>query len=247
MNDAVFDETKDHVSITQKELLAMFVSAGVIGFIVTVALQVRQRSEIVDVPAGLFLFFICALAAFALIMLRTAFQKRIAFRLGYLTSYTIHKYALPVSLFTTVFFNGWVPFVSPGELKVRESKRLRLGAHRYGLNYGDLTIIGATAPLVCMIVMIFIKPFYLITESYYLHSIIVTTAVIAISGLIPINGTEGFAILYFRRWIWVVLTVFVVSYFLLALATHVFSYLIALLLAGIVYWIYTVYLDQDRN
>mgnify|MGYP001229525742 CR=1 FL=1 len=47
-----------------------------------------------------------------------------------------------------------------GELKVKESKRLRLGAFRYGLNLQDLAIIALAAPVSTILLMLIIKPIF---------------------------------------------------------------------------------------
>ncbi|MFP4523729.1 MAG: hypothetical protein ACLFO2_00230 [Candidatus Woesearchaeota archaeon] len=221
---------------TLKELVAMLVTALSIGFIVNLLDWIRQGE--VTVSYLLWTFLAVAGASFAVIMLRTVAQKWLALRLGYLTRYTAHKYGLPISIFLALFLKGIIPYVAPGHLRITESKRLRLGAFRYGLNYKHLASIGIAAPAACVLLMIPLKPIALATDSILITKILQATAAIAFFGLIPINGQEGFHILYYRRWLWVFVTIFVGVYFLLILLGGVFSYVVAAILAFAATWFY---------
>ena len=219
-----------------KEVAAMLLTALTAGFIINAHDWISKGQVTVDYL--LWTFLTVAFASFAIIMLRTVAQKWLAVRLGYLTRYTVHKYGLPVSIFLAIFLKGIIPYVSPGDLRITESKRLRLGAFRYGLNYKHLASIGIAAPMACVLLMIPLKPIVLATESLFVTKILHAAAAIAFFGLIPINGQEGFHILYYRRWLWVFVIIFVGVYFLLILLGGVFSYVVAAILAFAATWFY---------
>lgn len=214
-----------------QEYVHILLSAVVIG----VALNFRDwvTMGLVEIDYMLASFFLVVIIAFILIVLRTLTQKYIAYRQGYLTTYTVHKWGLPISIFITFFFSGAIPYVAPGELRITPSKRMRLGAFRYGMNNVDLALIGIAGTVICVLAMILVKPFWFMTNSLLVHKVVATTAAIAIGGLIPINGSEGFRMLYFRRWLWVWVTLFTVIYFVLILSVNIFSYVIALILGFI--------------
>ncbi|MBD3209099.1 hypothetical protein GF367_01615 [Candidatus Woesearchaeota archaeon] len=235
------DETKHYTRVGYKELLAMLLTAAVIGFVMSFR---DWGQDTIDVTQGVTTLIVASVTAFTLILLRTAAQKWIALKMGYLTTYTFHKYALPASFFLAFFLNGLLPYVSPGNLHIQASKRLRLGTFRYGLNYEDLALISLAAPAVCVLLMILVKPIYLATNNILIHEVVQTTAAVAVFGLLPINGQEGFNLIYFRRWLWVITFMFVGVYFLLILATSVFSYVIAVIVAIAAMWVYQAYLNS---
>lgn len=226
---------KDYTHIRAKELLSIFITATIIGFIMSFR---SWGKEDIDIVLGFTTFVVTALAAFAFFLIRLWSKKFVALKLGYLTTYTIHKWTFPISIFMVIFTNGFVPYVSTGDIKIKESKRLRLGWFRYGLNYTDLATIGVAAPISMVILMILIKPIVLITGNFYIMKILQTAAAITICGMLPIYGQEGFDIFYFRRWLYVIVLTFVVVYFLLILTFGIFSYVVALILAIAAMWVY---------
>lgn len=234
----MLDELKNHSRIQVSEIIAMFLTAITIGFIMSF-----NSWDLENVFTGLFTLILLTIVAFSFLLIRTWSQKYIALKKGYLTSYTIHKYTLPVSFFFAFFSNGFIPFVSVGELKIQESKRLRLGTFRYGLNYIDLAIIGLAAPISMILLMIVIKPLFLATSNPYIHKIVLTAAVITFFGLLPIRGQEGFDIFFYRRWLYFLSLAFVIVYFVLILFTSVFSYVIAALIALGIAWIYKEFIN----
>ena len=234
------EELKRQDRIEVKEVIAMLLSAIGIGFVMSFR---SWGDTALDVAVGLTTLIVLSMAAFAFLLIRTWTQKWIALRKGYLTKYTIHKYTLPISLFMAFFTNGIVPFISLGELKIKESKRLRLGAFRYGLNYSDLAIIGIAAPVSMILLMILIKPIFLVTHNPLIHKITLTAAAITAFGMLPIKGQEGFDILYHRRWLFVIVFAFVLIYFLLILLSGVFSYVVAAIIAIAAAWIYKEFIN----
>ncbi len=220
--------SEERKGIIVQEYLHIHLSAVVIG----VALNFRDWvvRGVVEIDYLLASFILVVIIAFILIVVRTLAQKYIAYRQGYLTTYTVHKWGLPASIFTIFFFSGAIPYVPPGELRIAPSKRMRLGAFRYGMDNVDLALIGLAGTIVCVLAMILVKPFWFLTNSLLVHKVVATTAAIAIGGLIPINGSEGFRMLYYRRWLWVWVSLFTIIYFVLILSLSIFSYVIAFIL-----------------
>lgn len=234
-------ETRTHTATTPTELLHTLITAVSVGFI----LSFRDWGTTeVDINMGLTSLIISSAIAFAVILLRIWAQRRIALRLGYFTKYTIGKYTLPISIFLAFFTQGLLPYVSGGQMRIKESKRLRLGAFRHGLNYGDLALIGLAAPMVSVILMLLIKPIYLVSQDFFIQKILIVNAALAFFGLIPIRGAEGFDLFYYRRWLWVMVVVFVSVYFSLILLAGVFSYVIAFIMAIIGLIIFQTYIDK---
>lgn len=235
------NEHKNLTKISHKEILAMFISSLVIGFIIN--FRPWFKAGKVELSFFLISFIAAVLSAFAIIMIRVWAQKFIALKLGYITTYTVHKYSLPASIFIMFFINGLIPFVSPGELKIKESKRLRLGSFRYGLSYQDIAIIGLAAPVSTILLMLLIKPIFLITNNILVDRIIQSAAAITFFGMMPIAGQEGFSALYYRRWLYVMSITFIIIYFLLILTSSVFSYIVAAVIAVGVFWLYQEHIN----
>lgn len=223
-----------YARIQPKELLAALVSAFFVGFV----LNLRQYVRTADFTIFLESLIVSAVVAFAIILLRVAAQKWVALRFGLLTTFTINKYALPTSIILAFFLNGAIPFTSAGELRFKESKRLRLGQFRYGLNMQDLSVVSIAAPAVCVLLMLVIKPLFMVTDNFFIHKIIEVAAAIAFFGLVPIHGNEGFHLIVYRRWLWLFCFIFVGIYFALILTAGVFSYVVAALIALIAMWVY---------
>ena len=230
------EELKDFGKVTYKELFSIVIVSFFIGIIMNVYFWYKQGSMLLTDMVLSFIFTF--LAALIIFLIRLWAQKKVAAKKGYITAYTIHKYTLPASIFLTLFFYGFIPYVSTGDLKITISKRLRLGSFRYGLNYKDLALIGLAAPVSTILLMILIKPIYLATGNGFIHSFVQTAAAITICGLLPINGQEGFSIFFYRRWLYVIAITFAVVYFFLILAAGVFSYVVAAIIALLMFWIY---------
>jgi hypothetical protein len=229
-----------YARIQPKELFAALVSAFFIGFVISFRDWGRAT---LDVTAGMEALVVSAVVAFAIILLRVAAQKWIALKFGYLTTFTINKYALPTSIVLAFFLNGIIPFTSAGEVRFKESKRLRLGQFRYGLNMQDVSVISLAAPAVCVLLMLIVKPIFMASDNFFIHKIIEVAAAIAFFGMVPINANEGFHLLVYRRWLWVLTFVFVGIYFLLILTAGVFSYIVAIIIALAAMWVYQSYFN----
>lgn len=234
-------DTSNYAHLRIRELIHMFISAVGVGVIINFRSWIKMGQVAVDYMLTSFL--VSALAALAIIMLATVVKKKLAYRQGYLTTYVVHRWGLPASFFLMIFLNGLVPYVSPGELRYKESKRLRLGAFRYGLNYVDLAVTSIAGPLTCVLLMLLVKPVYLATNNMLIHKIIEVSAAIAVFGQVPIIGSDGWYQMHYRRWVWVITTSFVLFYFLLILATGVFSYVIAAILAIVALIIYQGHIE----
>ncbi len=224
-----------------KELLHVLISSFFIGVVISFR---DWGTQSIDVAAGLESLIISAVVAFAIILLRVMAQKWIALKYGLLTTYTIGKYTLPISIFLAFFLNGFVPFTAAGEIRFKESKRLRLGQFRYGLNYQDMAIISLAGPVLCILLMFIIKPIYMVSENFFIYRIIEVIGYVAFWGLFPINGNEGWHIFYYRRWLWITTFVFVGVYFFLIVAAGVFSYVVAGVLAIIAMWVYQSHFNR---
>ncbi|MBN1275192.1 hypothetical protein JXA12_02780 [Candidatus Woesearchaeota archaeon] len=226
----------------RKELLHALITAAAIGIV----MNFRNWYVQVEIPLDEFLasYLIVFLTALAVLLLRVAAQKWVAYQAGYHATYTLHKWWLPLGFFLTVFIYGAVPLVAPGAIHVQESKRLRLGAHRYLLNLKHLAMIGLAAPATCVLLMAFLKPFALAAPGPGLDLVIKTVAAIAFFGiLLPFSDTEAFHILYYRRGLWFFSVAFVAAYFGLILIAGVFSYVVATAFGLFLLWIYRNHLD----
>jgi hypothetical protein len=120
---------------------------------------------------------------------------------------------------------------------------MRLGAFRVGMNTVDLALISLAATVVCVLAMILVKPLWLFSNSLLAKKIVATTAAIAIGGLIPITNSDGFRMLYYRRWLWVWVLLFTIIYFILILIGGIFSYVVAFVLGTIGLLVYLKFLD----
>ncbi len=232
--------TAANIKFQKKEIISLLISSVVIAFV----LSWRDwGDQTVDVSVGLTSLIVSFIVAIAIILLRVAVQKILALREGYFLTYKIHKWGLAGSIFLAFFLNGAVPYVTSGELTIKESHRLRLGSFRYGLNYKDLAKIAIAGAAVCVLLMIIVKPIYLLTQNLLIYKIIQVSGAIAFFSLIPIPGSGGFDIFYYRRWLWVLVTAFVGTYFALILYAGLFSYIITTFIAVFATIVYVKQID----
>ena len=226
-------------AISLQEYLSLFASALAIGFVMSFR---SWGATSLNVVAGVTHWVFYSLFAFLFLLIRLSAQKFVALKKGYLLSYSAHRFTLPISIFLAFFSFGFIPFLSVGEVRVNPSHRLRLGTLFYSLNYGDLALIGLAAPLSLILFMVVLKPLFLSSFAHdLLVRIVLLAALISVSGLLPIVGQEGLAVLYYRRWLFILSFSFVVIYFVLVLLAGVFSYVVAFLLALLVAHIYKTY------
>ncbi len=229
------------VVFKRKELLKLLVASFIAGFIIS--FRDWGEGSVVDVSRGLEVLLFSSLIAVIIIFLRVAFQKFVAFKLGYEFDYDLSRFGLALSILITFLSYGFVPFISPFKLEIREVKRLRLGSFRGGLNYKDLAVISMAGSLFSVLLMLLVKPVFLFSNNFFVFKIIVLNAALSVSSLFPVPETEGFNIFYYRRWLGVFVLSFTAFYFFLIIFFGFFSYFVSLVLASITTYFYVKNFD----
>lgn len=231
---------KNALELSSTEIILLVVSSAFIALVLTWR---SWGDEIVDIALGVASLTTAFFFAVGILLLRTAFAKKVAYRMGYYMKFNLHKWGLATSLFLVVFTNGLLPYVAPNEFAFKDSRRLRLGHLRYGPNFVDFALICLSATIVSVVIMIPLGFLYYFTQNFFLYMLIKVNAAIGFFSLIPIPKSDGFNLMFYKRWLWVFVTALVGFYFFLILTAGLFSLSLATLLAGIVMYLYLKYLE----
>jgi hypothetical protein len=228
-------------NITRKESLVIILGSFVAAFVLSFR---NWGEESLDIAIGLTSFIISVIVILIIVLTRVTVQKWLARRLRYQSNYEHHKWGLGLSVFLAFYTSGFVTYLVPGVIKSDRTARQGIGAHRPGVNFGDLAKITMIGALATMLLVSIIKPFvFLFPNSFLLYKFVQASAAIAISALIPLPSSEGFWLIYHRRWLWIFTFIFVIIFFVLVLQAHIFSYALSLVIAILFTYVFKKYVD----
>jgi len=244
---------------SKKEAFHLFIIALVASFGITIK-DPWHFSDLIGgsgiTPYIINLIIITAIM-FISFLIHFSVQKFMALKLGYVAEYKIWINGLLIGLILCVFSEGWVPLFLTGALLYDVVPKLRIGTFRGGVKHKDLGLISFAGPFSNLFIVGILALLHFIVNTPFVKSIIVINLLIAIYSLIPIptfeklrqfsGGTTGLYLFIASRWTFALVFVTVVSYSILVLIFHVFSYVLALVIGVATAIIYYSQFEMKKN
>ena len=124
------------------------------------------------------------------------------------------------------------------------------------MKHKELGLIAFAGPFTNLVIVGLLAPLFLISESPFLKAIIIINLLIAVFSLLPIptfeklrqfaGGTTGLYLFIASRWIYILIFVTVLAYSALILLFHFFSYILALIVGGVVAVVYFTQFEVEK-
>jgi hypothetical protein len=241
-----------HFKFSGKELLRLIATVIVGAFILSFR---KWGGETFDFTAGAFNFIVLSIILFLSVYIHFAIQKIVALHFGYNSEYKNWHNGFLISMIVCFFSFGFIPLFFTGVLSFDIIPKLRVGTFRGGVMQKDVGIIAFSGPFINLILVGLLAPFYIATKSNFIFTIIIINLLIAIFSLIPIptfekirqfkGGTTGLYLYIESRWIFFLVFAAVLSFAGLILMASIFSYIVALLIGGLVALVYYHVYESD--
>ncbi|MBN2052167.1 hypothetical protein JW756_01570 [Candidatus Woesearchaeota archaeon] len=230
---------------SKKEVLWLFITSLIASFVLTFR---KWGGETFNLEEGLVNFVIACILVFIFLFIHFSVQKLVALKLGYVSHYKVWINGLLISLIICFFSYGYIPLFFTGSLLHDVIPKLRAGVFRGGVKHKDLGVIAFAGPLSNIILAGLFAPLYLATKSSFFYAVILINLLMAIFSLLPIptfeklrqfaGGTTGLYLFIASRWVFVLVFATVIGYAALILWFKIFSYVIALLIGGLITIVY---------
>ncbi len=179
-------------------------------------------------------------------------QKTMSLFLGCNATFSIWRFgpfiALFVSFYTMALFHPYflVPLIYLGTFHLEVIPRLRLGKFRQAIGMKDLFLVGVAGPLALVLFsLLVLQPLFLLTESEFFRAGIYVSALILFFSSLPLPYSNGANIFMKSVWFWLFTFFFSLFFLLLLLLFSWVSYVLALLLAGLVVFVLRMYVKKD--
>jgi len=191
--------TKQYVVFTIDEFLSLLTTSFFAGFILTFN---DWGTTTLDIPSGVKNFLLMFISLFFVFLVTVWVCKVIAIKFGYTLNYRHHLAGLLIGLFFCVLSRGYFPLFLPGGFLLQQHERLHLGRFRNYYKGWEIGVITATFPLVLLLWILLLNPFYLATQSPTLLLFTSGISLAALFSCIPLpffeNNASGRAIDIFR-------------------------------------------------
>jgi hypothetical protein len=238
---------------SRKEMFWLLVTTIVAAFVLTFR---KWGGEKFNLEEGLSNLVIAAVLVFVFLLIHFSVQKLVALRLGYVSQYKSWLNGLLISLIICFFTYGYIPVFFTGSLLHDIVPKLRAGVFRGGVRHKELGLIAFAGPFSNLVIVGILAPLYLATKSSFFHTAIIINLLMAVFSLLPIptfeklrqfaGGTTGLYLFIASRWIYVLVFATVLAYSALILIFHFFSYIIALIIGGIVAVVYFTRFEVEK-
>ncbi|MBU1198438.1 MAG: hypothetical protein KKF46_02135 [Nanoarchaeota archaeon] len=230
-------------------LIAVLAAAFVISFN-------KWGGETFNFGAGLGNFILSFILVLISFFLHFSAQKLMALKLGYKSEYKLWVNGIIISVFLCflayLFYLGplheIIPIFFTGVLMYDIVPKLRAGVFRGGVKHSDLGMIAVAGPLINILLIAVLAPFFIATKSPFLLFFIKINLWVAIFSMLPIptfeklrkfqGGTTGLYLFIASRWVYILFFASLVVFAILILLFNIFSYIIALLLGIAITLIY---------
>jgi Zn-dependent protease len=180
--------------------------------------------------AGISFFVVNCIFVFAISYFARAVQRWWARKKGYIAHYYNTWQGILITITISFFSFGVVPLLSPGNMQLEPNERLKFGKTHRSLEYKDNAQVALLAPLLYILIVIFLKMFFVSKDtSPLLYHLIVSCLLLAFFSMLPIPSFDGINIFAYSRALYVFMFVFVILYALLVMFASSFFILIPVL------------------
>ncbi len=232
---------RDFFWFSPRELRDLFIAMAVITF----AFAYDDGSETFLLSAWLFNYlkiFIIVLLAF---FFHESAHKIMGLSLGIRTEYKLWTLGTYITLLCTFLFQGKIAILLTGGVTFYHMAIQRLGHFRYGLNLLSCGIIGAMGPLANLVMATFWETLaiYGIMPDLF-HQMTFINLYYAVFSMLPLPNLDGISLFFASRLNYVFFFSILLCYIGLFII-GVYSLIWALLLAGVMWFLYWFYVEQN--
>lgn len=232
---------RDFFVFTPRELRDLFIAMAVITF----AFAYDDGRETFLFSAWLFnylkIFFIVSLAFF----FHESAHKIMGLSVGIRTEYKLWTLGTYITLLCTFLFQGKIVILLTGGVTFYHMAIQRLGHFRYGLNLLSCGIIGAMGPLANLVMATFWETLaiYGIMPDFF-HQMTFINLYYAVFSMLPLPNLDGLSLFFASRMNYVFFFSILLAYIGL-FAIGVYSLIWAILLAGVMWFLYWYHIEQN--
>ena len=242
------DKTKRYYKYSVDELKGLIISILVLAFIVS--FKEWGYGDNFNAIVGLKNLFIAIILITITILIHDGAQRISALHSGFRIEYKMWWYGLLIGLILVFISKGNIWFLAPGGILFHHMATHRLGFFRYGVNIRSVGLITLIGPIANIIFATLIKVsqvnLHLFSvDNIILNKIFLINWVFAVWNLLPIPPLDGVKVFQFSRLTYVALFGFIAGYVALIKFLGVYSYIIALAVAAVVWFAY--YIGFERK
>jgi Zn-dependent protease len=193
----------------------------------------------------LFAFFLCGFSLF----IHHSGQRFMALKLGFKPEHKVWWPGIIVSLILVLLSNGFIKMYAASAIFISLFPRHRIGAFRAGMNINALAKTALAGP----VFNVFLATFAILLEWTGLIPQTLSIMIfkfnlsLAAWNLLPIPPLDGSRILYYSRLVYVFLVSFILGYVFLIWIFNWYSYIFALLIAIICWFLFLVFFENKRD
>ena len=237
------DKLRRYGAFSSKEIKGLVLTTIVLAFIFSFR---NWGTETFDIGFGIANFILAIIIVGIAIYVHEMAHRMIALRFGYRIEYKTWIFGLIGGLLLTFLTNGNILFIAPGTMLVYHLGVHRLGQPYYALNYRAMGWIGMAGPLANVFLALIAKALlFLPIGSGFLEEFMRINLWIAIFSMIPIPPFNGAKTFFGSRYIYILVTGFILAIAYLLFTFDVLAAFFGALAFGIILLgIYFVWIDK---
>ena len=219
-------------------LVAIIASAFIIGF--------NDRSRVFNITDWIINMTESLVLVAAVILVHISVQKIYGFYQGFRVEYKLWLYGVGIGLIIALLSKGRFWLLAPGGIFLHFLPAHRLGWFRPGTNITAYGTIAFSGPLASIFFVSFFKTLdiWFGWQSELISKLFAIGWAYAIGNLLPIPPLDGSRFFYYSRLTYAFTVGSIVGYGLLIYFVGIFSFFWALLIGGIVWLLYYIFLES---
>ncbi len=234
------NKIKKYFRFSTDEIKGIIIAILIIGFIISFK---EWGYEEFDWAIGLRNLLSSILIAAACIIVCQTAHKIAALKAGFTAEFKMWLYGLIIGLVLILVSRGNLWFIAPGGIVIYHMAAHRLGYFRYGTNMWALGMISLAGPLAVIVFGGFFKTLILYFPWVPLNVFLVDklfkfSLIYAFYNLLPIPPLVGANLFFATRNWYVFIMGTVVAYIIMLLVFNFYSYILALIIGGVIWLLY---------
>ncbi len=241
------DLLKKHFWFKKEELTSFFITIVAFALIFSFGEWNKPGKEAFDFAAGLQNFLIALFISFLSVFVHHAVQRLYAIRNGYTIEQKLWWYGVIIGLVIAIISQGKLWFLAATSTTLTTSLKLRIGRKPYGENIGDFAQTAFWGIFSSICLAAFVKTIdtliFSLPEAFVAKMFIFNLA-FAFCNFLPIPPLDGSKIFYESRLKYIFFFSFYLAYLLLIYTLGYYSFIAALIVAGLIWLLYYYYVES---
>tara|TARA_Y100000310_G_scaffold345388_1_gene464387 strand:+ start:1684 stop:2439 length:756 start_codon:yes stop_codon:yes gene_type:complete len=236
-----WDKVKRYYPFNKDEKKALLITTVVLAFII----GFNDGSSQFNLSKWLLHFIFIFIGVGISVLFHESGHRLVAFPAGFKVEYQLWWYGLVIGIIFALFSKGNIWILVPGGIWAHHMLIHRLGFFRYGPNTFAISVIALSGPLASIICATLIKTIQWIffsAGSPFLQKLFIFNLAYAVWSLIPIPPLDGSKVFFHSRLTFAFIFGCVLGYTVLA-AFGIFSWILALIIGGLIWLVYYVYFE----